>query len=107
MNLGLKDKVAAVTGGGVGIGLAIARSLAAEGVHLALCARNEERVLQVAREIGDEFGVKAVGVQADVSQAGDIGDFVAVIEREFGGLDILINNAGTGSDETILAAADE
>ena len=54
MDLGLKDKVAAVTGGSVGIGLAIARSLAAEGVHLALCARNQERVLQVAREIGYE-----------------------------------------------------
>ncbi len=55
--------------GSQGIGLAIARGLAAEGVHLALCARNEEQVVQVAREIGNEFGVKAVGVQADVSQA--------------------------------------
>ena len=79
MDLGLKDKVAAVTGGSAGIGVAIARGLAAEGVHLALCARNEERVIQIAREIGDEFG----------------------------GSDILINNAGTGSDETILAAPDE
>jgi len=107
MDLGLKDKVAAVTGGSAGIGVAIARGLAAEGVHLALCARNEERVIQIAREIGDEFGVKAVGVQADVGEAGAIGDFVAAIEREFGGSDILINNAGTGSDETILAAPDE
>ena len=106
MDLGLKDKVAVVTGGSVGIGLAIARGLATEGVHLALCARDQERVIEVARQIGDEFGVKAVGVPADVSQAGAIGDFVAVIEREFGGTDILINNAGTGSDETILAAAD-
>ena len=107
MDLGLKDKVAAVTGGSVGIGLAIARGLAAEGVHLALCARNAERVVQVAREIGDEFGVKAIGVPADVSDTGAIGAFVGVIERTFGGADILINNAGTGSDETILAAPDE
>jgi NAD(P)-dependent dehydrogenase (short-subunit alcohol dehydrogenase family) len=91
----------------VGIGLAIARGLATEGVHLALCARDQERVVEVASEIGDQFGVKAVGVPADVSAASDIGNFVAVIEREFGGADILINNAGTGSDETILAAADE
>ncbi len=48
MDLGLKGNVAVVTGGSVGIGLAIARGLAAEGVHLALCARNRERVREVA-----------------------------------------------------------
>jgi NAD(P)-dependent dehydrogenase (short-subunit alcohol dehydrogenase family) len=107
MDLGLKDNVAAVTGGSVGIGLAIARGLAAEGVHLALCARNGQRVTEVARQIGDEFGVRAIGVPADVRVAGDIDAFVAAIEHEFGGADILINNAGTGSEETILQAADE
>ena len=71
MDLGLKDNVAVVTGGSVGIGLAIARGLAAEGVHLALCARNEERVREVARQISDEFGVNAIGVATDVSVAGD------------------------------------
>jgi NAD(P)-dependent dehydrogenase (short-subunit alcohol dehydrogenase family) len=107
MDLGLKDKVAAITGGSVGIGLAIARGLAAEGVHLALCARNAERVIEVANDIGNTFGVQAIGVQADVSQADGIDAFVAATERAFGGADILINNAGTGSDETILSAADE
>jgi NAD(P)-dependent dehydrogenase (short-subunit alcohol dehydrogenase family) len=107
MDLGLKDKVAAVTGGSVGIGLAIARGLAAEGVHLALCARNKERVREVAREIGEAFGVQAIGVPADVSDAGAIDAFAGAIERTFGGADILINNAGTGSDETILQAPDE
>ena len=102
MDLGLNDQVAAVTGGSVGIGLAIARGLAAEGVHLALCARNAERVARVAREIGDTFGVNAIGVEADVSSAGGIGAFVAAITREFGGADILINNAGTGS---VMAAS--
>ncbi len=107
MDLGLKGQVAAITGGSVGIGLAVARALAAEGVHLALCARNEERVRQVADEIGGEFGVKAIGVSADVSRAEDIGRFVAAIEDAYGGVDILINNAGTGSEETILTASDE
>ena len=107
MDLGLKDKVAAITGGSVGIGLAIARGLAAEGVHLALCARQEERIVQVAQSLGDTYGVKAIGVQADVSRAGDIDRFVAAIEDAFGGVDILINNAGTGSEETILDAADD
>ena len=107
MDLGLKDKVAAITGGSVGIGLAIARGLAAEGVHLALCARNEQRVREVAREIGDAFGVQAIGVPADVSDAGAIDAFAGAIERTFGGADILINNARTGSEETILQAPDE
>src|SRR3712207_1119213 len=107
MDLGLKDKVAAITGGTVCIGLAIARGLAAEGVHLALCARNEQRVRQIARELGDEFGVQAIGMPADVSDPGALDAFVGAIERTFGGVDIVINNAGTGSDETILQAPDK
>ncbi|MEO8286621.1 MAG: SDR family oxidoreductase [Chloroflexota bacterium] len=107
MDLGLKDKVAAITGGSVGIGLAIARGLAAEGANVVLCARNEERVSQVARAIADEYGVRAVGVPSDVSKAEDIDRISAAIQREFGGIDILINNAGTGSDETVMNAPDE
>ena len=107
MDLGLKDKVAVVTGSSVGIGLAIARGLAAEGVHLALCARDEQRLAQVARTISDEYGVRVLGVAADVSVSDDLRRFVAAVEGEFGGADILINNAGTGSEETILSAPDE
>jgi NAD(P)-dependent dehydrogenase (short-subunit alcohol dehydrogenase family) len=107
MDLDLKDEVAVITGGSVGIGLAIAHGLAAEGAHLALCARGGQRVKEVARAIRDRYGVEAIGVSVDVSKPGDIDNFVAAIEREFGGADILINNAGTGSEETILEAPDE
>jgi NAD(P)-dependent dehydrogenase (short-subunit alcohol dehydrogenase family) len=107
MNLDLKDKVAAITGGSVGIGLAVAEALAQEGVHLALCARNAERVAERANDIATRYGVKTVGVPADVSQPGDIDRFVSQIEETFGGVDILINNAGTGSEEKILSAPDE
>ncbi len=107
MNLDLKDKVAAITGGSVGIGLAVAEALAQEGVHVALCARNAERTTERAQDIASRYGVKAIGVQADVSQPDDIERFVAEIERNFGGADILINNAGTGSEEKILTAPDE
>jgi NAD(P)-dependent dehydrogenase (short-subunit alcohol dehydrogenase family) len=107
MDLGLKDKVAAITGGSVGIGLAVARGLAAEGVHLALCARDAERAERVAQAIRAEYGVRAMGVAADVSRAADVDRAVMVIEQEFGGVDLLINNAGTGSEETILNAPDE
>ena len=49
MDLGLKDKVAVITGGSVGIGLAVAHGLAAEGVHVAICARGAERVMDEAK----------------------------------------------------------
>ncbi|MAS34158.1 MAG: short-chain dehydrogenase [Anaerolineaceae bacterium] len=107
MDLQLKDKVAVITGGSVGIGLAVAEGLAAEGVHLALCARNEERVQERAHEIADQHGVRAIGVQADVTDASAIDAFVAKVQQEFGGADILINNAGTGSEEKIMDASDD
>lgn len=107
MDLGLKDKIAAITGGSVGIGLAVAEGLAQEGVHVAICARDEARVVEQAKRISERYGVRAVGVSADVSKAEDTDRFAAAIEREFGGIDILINNAGTGSEEKILTAPDE
>jgi NAD(P)-dependent dehydrogenase (short-subunit alcohol dehydrogenase family) len=60
-----------------------------------------------ARQLADEFGVTAVGIQADVSQAEDIDALIDRIGSLFEGVDILINNAGTGSNETILDAPDE
>lgn len=107
MDLGLKDKVAVITGGSVGIGLAIAHGLAAEGVHLALCARNEERVAREAKAVSSQHGVQAIGIKADVSQPADVERIVSTVQQTFGGVDILINNAGTGSEEKILTASDE
>ena len=107
MDLELRDKVAVVTGGSVGIGLAIARGLAAEGAHLALCARHGERLAQVAREIRDEYGVRVLAVPADVAVGQDVDRLVDAVVAEYGGVDILVNNAGTGSEETILEAPDE
>ena len=107
MDLELKDRIAVVTGGSVGIGLAVARALAREGVHVALCARDEARVAAQAEGIAQEFGVRALGVRADVSRPEDIDHLADRIEQEFGGADILINNAGSGSNETIQEAPDE
>ena len=81
--------------------------LAAEGVHLALFARDAGRLERVAQAIREEYGVRAIGVAADVSRAADIDRAVMAIDQEFGGVDLLINNAGTGSEETILSAPDE
>ena len=107
MNLDLQDKVAVITGGSIGIGAAVARGLAAEGVHLLLCARNEEQVRMTADQIAEQYGVRAIGVQTDVTKAADIEQLVSRVDESFGGADILINNAGTGSNEKIMTAADE
>jgi NAD(P)-dependent dehydrogenase (short-subunit alcohol dehydrogenase family) len=107
MDLGLRGKAALITGGSIGIGLAIAECLADEGVDLVLCARDAERLSKEASRIREEKGVKTSGVQIDVSKAEDIDRLVSRIKQDFGGVDILINNAGTGSKETIMEASDE
>jgi NAD(P)-dependent dehydrogenase (short-subunit alcohol dehydrogenase family) len=107
MDLGLKDKVAVITGGSVGIGLAIAHGLAQEGVHLAICARDEARVREQAEAMARQHGVRAIGLKADVTQPHDLDYVVAAVDDQFGAVDILINNAGTGSEETIMDAPDE
>lgn len=107
MNLGLNNKVALITGSSKGIGLAIARGLAAEGVHLALCARDGQQLAACAQEIRAQFGVKAVALPADISRAAEIEKIVKEAIAVLGGVDILINNAGIGSNETVMTAADE
>src|SRR5580704_164574 len=107
MELHLKDKVAVITGGSIGIGLAIAEGLGNEGTNLLLVARQPQRLNTEAERIRQRYGVRALGVAADVAVAKDIEEVVRVVEREFGGADILINNAGTGSNETIMEAPDE
>ena len=107
MDLQLTGKVAVITGGTVGIGLAIARGLAAEGVHLALCARDEPRLRSVVADLQIEFPVRVIGVAADVGGLDGPAELERAVIAEFGGADILINNAGTGSEETILEASDE
>jgi 3-oxoacyl-[acyl-carrier protein] reductase len=106
MELGLKNKVAVITGGSVGIGLAVAEGLAAEGAHIVIAARNEDRLKKEARRIAREYGVKTLAVACDVAAAKGCDALVAAMMKKFKGADILINNAGTGSNETIMQAPD-
>jgi 3-oxoacyl-[acyl-carrier protein] reductase len=105
MDLGLKNKLVVITGGSVGIGLAVAEGFAAEGANVLLTARGKERVEGEAARIAATFGVKAQGVAADVATAAGC-DAVIAAAAAMGGADILINNAGTGSNETIAEADD-
>jgi len=106
MDLELKGKRAVITGGSVGIGLAVAHALAAEGADIAILARDAARVEREAKAIAKAHGVRALGIPADVSKPGDIEEACRRIETEFDGVDILINNAGTGTAETIMEAPD-
>src|SRR5690606_14640518 len=99
-------KVAIITGGSVGIGLAIAEGLAAEGANLVLVARNKERAEDAAAAVADKFGVITTAIAADVATAEGCDAVVSGTQKAFGGADILINNAGTGSNETIAEADD-
>lgn len=107
MDLGLRDKVAVITGASVGIGLAVAEGLAAEGAHVVMAARNGGRLSEAAEAVARSHGVRTLAVTCDVATAEGCDALVAAAEKAFGGGDILINNAGTGSNETIQEAPDE
>lgn len=92
----IAGKNALVTGAGKGIGKAVAIALAREGVHVALMARTESQLQEVAREIA-ALGVKTAVVTADVSDRQAVNAAVAQAQAELGFLDILINNAGTAT----------
>lgn len=106
MNLGLRGKVAVITGASRGIGLGIARAFAREGADLVMNARSADAITGAASAIAMEFGVNARAVASDVATAAGC---QAVIEAAAacGGADILVSNAGTGSNETIADAPDE
>ena len=93
MDLELKGKRAIVTGGSRGIGKAIARQLAEEGVDVAVAARGKEQLEATAREIATATGRRIVPIVADMGDDASVRALVAMAVRELGGVDILVNNA--------------
>lgn len=89
--MNVQDVKALVTGGSSGIGLEIARQLKARGAQVAICARHADRVRRAAEDIG------VFGVAADVGSEQDVVELVQKVERELGGLNVLVNNAGFGT----------
>ena len=94
MELGLQGKVAIVTGASKGIGKAIAEELAAEGVHIALCARSAAVLTEVAEALRQRTDIQALPVPADLSSLDGVRTLVRETLGRFGKVDILINNAG-------------
>ena len=94
MDLGLTGKVALVTGGTSGIGLAIARTLGKEGCCVAVCGRDETRLRDAVAELRTN-GIRAEGFAADVRRPAEVAALVDGTVEAFGRLDIVVSNAGT------------
>ena len=104
----LQNKLAFITGGGRGIGREIARVFAREGAKVAVAARTETQVAQVAEEIRKDFGVDALGVECDVSDVEDVHNAFDVANEYFGTMpDILVNNAGIAESAPFHKTSDE
>jgi NAD(P)-dependent dehydrogenase (short-subunit alcohol dehydrogenase family) len=88
-----KDKVAVITGGSRGLGLVLAREFAREGARLAICARDEDE-LERARVDLESRGAEVMTHRCDVTSRTDVTELVAAVEGRFGGIDVLVNNAG-------------
>lgn len=98
----LEGKVAIVTGGAKGLGYGISRAMAKEGASLLITGRDGAATEKVAAEIRNEFGTQAVGMSADMGIKEQVEAMVARAVDEFGGLDSLITNASSLSDNVLL-----
>src|SRR3546814_589069 len=98
----LEGKVGIVTGGAKGLGHGISRRMAREGASLLITGRDGAATEKVAAEIRDEFGTQAIGISADVGIKEQIEAMVERAVSEFGGLDILVNNASQLSPNILL-----
>jgi NAD(P)-dependent dehydrogenase (short-subunit alcohol dehydrogenase family) len=105
MNLNLADKVAVVTGGSSGIGLATARVLLAEGASVAICGRDEAR-LEAAKKALAAGTDSLLAVRCNVLKENEVKDFAAAVEGWKGACDILVNNAGQARMSTFATTDD-
>jgi len=104
MDTGLRGKVAMISGASRGIGLAIARGLAAEGASLSLSARRAAGVEEAAGKLAAEFGVRCVATATDLGTEDGAARWVDATVRDLGGVDVLVNNAGAVHGGPFLTA---
>src|ERR1700730_1060179 len=93
MELGLRGRVAAITGGSKGIGRAIARALAGEGVDLVLRARGKDQLEHAAEEIR-QVGVRVITIPTDIMSSDSVNAAAGAVKGQFSTVHIVINNAG-------------
>lgn len=104
--MNIDGKVTLVTGAGQGIGRAIALRLAREGAHIAIVDLDEEKMVKVAEEVA-RIGRKATIFRADVSNRQDIFNAINHAEKQLGGFDIIVNNAGIAQVQPLLDVTPE
>jgi 3-oxoacyl-[acyl-carrier protein] reductase len=108
MDLGLRDKVALITGSSKGLGFASALALVEEGCHVAICARTGDRLRQATAELEQAArrNGAVIGVEADVSTEAGIAAVMNATVEQFGRLDILVNNVGKAGGGDIATTPD-
>ena len=103
----LEGKIALITGGGRGIGRAVALAFAREGASVAVVSRTAGEVERVAAEVREQCGVETMHATCDVSDAGEVARVVALVAETFGrGCDILVNNAGIAESAPVTKTDD-
>ena len=107
MELNMRGQVALVTGASKGIGKAIAESLAAEGVNLAICARGADLLESVAEDLQQRHDVRVLPVSADLSSLDGVQGLVQQTVARFGTIDVLVNNAGAIRAGSLFSKPDE
>lgn len=107
MDLGLKGKRAVVMAASRGLGYASALGLAREGCHLVVCSRDQRRIESAADTIRRETGARVTALVADVSSASEARRLVDAAVSEYGGLEIVVHNAGGPPAGETLAMTDE
>ncbi len=93
----MNTQVAVITGASAGIGRGIAEYFAQQNIHVALLARRQEKLTEIATHLQDEYGVTAKTYQCDVTQQTDVENAFAQIAEDFEYISILVNNAGISS----------
>ena len=99
----LDNKVAVVTGGNSGIGLAAAKELKTNGAHIAISGRNKQKLAEAAEQLGSDTLAMAV----DVVQPSELERFFAQVKDRFGKVDILFVNAGVAESSSMADASEE
>ena len=97
----MAGRTALVTGAARGLGLAIARRLAAEGAAIALADVDEQAVREAADQLGSEPGARVLALTCDVTSQASVSSAVATTAEQFGGLHVVVNNAGLTRDKTM------